>query len=222
MSGNRAGAEKEILKYVEAIEGGIVNVGLYKELFKRLSNKEFDNYMREVRDGEAYITMIVPNGGDFILDTARSMEVGESLGVKYFQRVIITDPVTGERTLSPLEYLIIDMPVRRQSQHLIKKQSIPDNNRIIDQMSGQVTGASKGSRISLPELMALESRGLNDTLREVIKVRGGDREAYNAMSASITETGGYSLKPIENLGSRPTSTNILKALLLSIHMDNTL
>jgi hypothetical protein len=68
----------------------------------------------------------------------------------------------------------------------------------------------------------MESKDLTNNLLEMIKVRGGDDTAYRAMLESIKNSGGFSLAPLMELGSKPTATDVLRALLLSIHFDNTL
>ena len=224
MAGNRKAAEELLYKYLKKMEGGgTVNVEIYKKLFAAMSNAEFDAFVGQVERKEIYISMIVPNASkDVKLATERNIAVGEELGAKFHQRIVMTDALTGEEILTPKEYLIVHLPVRRQNQHLIKKRSIPDSKKVIDTLSGQVTADSKGSAISLPELLALEGRGVEDSVLEMIKVRGGDAEALKAMEQAIREQGAFRLGPIEELGTKPTSTESLRALLLSLHLDTTL
>jgi hypothetical protein len=219
---NRKAAEAFLYEKIEAIEGGTHNVTLYKRLFSEMSDKDFEAFIERLEREEIYLSILVPNDSKVKITAERSMRVGESLGIEFFQPLILTDPITGETYETPDKYLVIHIPVRRQNQHLIKKMSVPDNVKVVDQLSGQVTGESKGSKISLPELLVLESRGFEDNLLEMIKVRGGDEKAYRAMIDSIEATGGFSLKPILDLKSKPTSTETLRALLLSIHYDTTL
>jgi hypothetical protein len=222
MAKNRKAAEAEIIRIVTLLEGGNHNATLYGKVFARITDDEFDAWMGRMEREEEYLSIIVPNFSDIKLTTERSMAVGESLGVRYFQHIRMTDSLTGEEFLTPVEYLVVDMAVRRQSQHLIKKQSIAENDKVIDHLSGQVTGDSKGGKISLPELLALESKGFDQSLIEMIKVRGGDDEALRAAKESIRRTGGYSLGPILKLNTLPKSTEVLRALLLSAHIDNTI
>ena len=222
MAQDRKKAEKVLLSLIEDIEGGKVNRGLYERLFASMSDIEFDSFVEQVESGETIISLIAPNAGDFTLDVERSMNVGEKLGVKFFQKLILTDPMTGEVSKTPLEYLVVHLPVRRQNQHLIKKQSIPKSGKVIDHLSGQVTGESKGGRVSLPELLVMESKGLDDNLMELIKIRGGDDKAYRGMLEQIENTGSFSIEPLLALNSKPTSTETLKSFLLACHLANTI
>lgn len=222
MPKNRQAAETLLYSLLDEIEGGHSNSDLYRNLFAGMSDTEFDTFVTSVESGKITIAIIVPNSGSFVLDTERSMKVGEKLGVKFFNHLILTDPLTGEVSKTLKEYLVVHLPVRRQSQHLIKKQSIPKSAKVIDHLSGQVTGESKGARVSLPELLVMESKNLTDNIIELIKVRGGDDKAYAAMVESIEKTGGFSIKPILDLNSKPTSTETLRAYLLAGHLDNTI
>lgn len=187
-----------------------------------MSDIQFDTFVKRVEQEEIYLSIIVPNGGSVLLDTARSIKVGESLGIEFFQRLLLTDPGSGEVSLTPHKYLVVDLVVRRQNQHLIKKMSVPDTNKVIDHITGQVTGDSKGSTVSLPELLVMDSKDLTNNLLEMIKVRGGDDVAYRGMLDSIKQTGTFSLEPLMELGSKPTSTEVLRALLFSIHYETTM
>jgi len=219
---NRKAAEAAVVKYLKALEGGDVNANLYKALFKTMSDEEFERWIAALDAGTETIHLIIPNASDIKLDINRTLAVGEELGVKFFEQLWLTDPETGETYLTPLPYMVLDVAMRRQSQHLIKKQSIPEDDRITDHLSGQVTGDSKGGKISLPELLLIESKGLETSLLELIKVRGGDDEALAAMKEAIRQTGTFNVEAIQALGSKPTATKTLRALLLSVHLDNTI
>lgn len=220
--GNRKKAEALILKYVKLLEGGVHNYNLYKALFERLNDKAFEDFIKGLEAGDYYVSLIIPNGSDKLLNMENVLKVGESLGVKYFQRVLTTDAITHEVTMSNLEYLVVDLPVRRQSQHLIKKRSIPEGAKVIDALTGQVTGVDKGAKQSLPEILALNSRGFSESLIEMIKVRGGDLEAYAEMRRMMSEQGDYSLAPILEKDTEVISTETLRSYLFALHFENTI
>ena len=222
MAGNRKAAEEFLYDVLDRLEGGTSNSDMYRTLFSTMSDKEFERFVEDIEEGKKYLSIIVPNGGKFTLSTERSMKVGESLGIEFFQRLKLTDPATGEVMLTPKKHLVVHAAVRRQNQHLVKKMSVPEHSRVLDYLTGQVTGDSKGSALTQPELLALNAKGLTTNILEMIKVRGGDYEAYKAMLEAIEATGSFSIKPILDADTKPASTEVLRALLLSIHLDNTL
>jgi hypothetical protein len=118
--------------------------------------------------------------------------------------------------------MVIDLPIRRQSQHLQKKRSIPENNRVIDQLSGQPTGPSKGAKISYPELQVLAGMNMDSSLVELIKYRGGDKGGYNALNAMVGRYGAANLKTLSNYATGVQSTQTLKIFLTASHLKSTL
>jgi hypothetical protein len=220
--GNREAATKAILKYIEKIIPGSPNTNMYKELLGNLSDKAFDEYMKKLQSGEETLYMVTPNLADYSVDVQRNIEIAKELGHSFFEKLWLTDPITGQTYLTPVEYFVIDLPLRRQVQLLVKKVSIPEDNKHLDQLTGQPTGPSKGSKISFPELQVLFAQGLDNTISELIKFRGGDEKAYNAMNRSIYATGGVSLANLEKTPTKVKAVTTLSTLLKAMHLDNTL
>ena len=76
--------------------------------------------------------------------------------------------------------------------------------------------------MTLPEITALSGKGLEESIIEMIKVNGGDSKAYADMLRQLRETGGFSLEPIKNLGSRVKSVETTNAFLKGMMFDSTL
>jgi hypothetical protein len=118
--------------------------------------------------------------------------------------------------------MVIDLPVRRQSQNLVKKTSIPPHNASIDLLTYQPTGDSKGAKVSAPELQILNAMRLDNSILELIKFRGGDRNGFNAYNAMAMRYGNISLKSIAPYASGVESTATFKAFLAAMHIRSTL
>lgn len=216
-------AEKEILYFIERLlpEGG--NKAIYEERFKKMSDVEFDEFMESLAQGEEILSLFKPNLKQPRLDLARNLEVAEELDYPLFQHLHLTDQGTGMVRRTPAKYLVGLVPLRRQAQTLESKMSIPDDDRTVDQLTGQATGASKSSRISYPEAQVNLSKGLNKMLLELVKFRGGDAKAYAAMNTSIYETGEASLDSImATVPSRVKATEALNTLFTAMHIRTNL
>lgn len=220
--GDRAAATKAILKYMEKILPGSPNTKMYKDLLEAMSDKEFDRYMAALESGDETLYAEVPNLSGINIDVQRNIEIARELGHEFFEYLWLTDPTTGETYKTPVKYLVVDLPLRRQVQLLVKKVSIPEDNNHIDELSGQPTGTSKGSKLSFPEIQVLFAQGLESTIVEMIKFRGGDEKAFNAMNRSILENGGVSMDSIERVPTKVKSVTTLSTLLKAMHLDNTL
>lgn len=223
MSGkNRKAAEAVILEYIEKLLPGSPNAQLYKDLFAEMSDKQFDVFMQGVKEGTARLALIAPNMSEHKLTIERNFAVAKELGHSFFERIWIDKGDSTPPYLSPIKYLIVDLPLRRQQQLLVKKISIPEDNRSVDDFTGQPTGKSKGSKISYPEIQILAALNLDQCLIEMLKYRGGDVKGFDAMNTMIAKTGGASLQAIEKLGTKVKSTETLATLLRCMHLDNSL
>lgn len=223
MSTNRTAATKEAVKLLSMFDGYNDSVKEIEAQLNQLSDTAFDSYMKKLRDGEEYIPYYMPTLSKVKITSEKNLKIGKKIGVKFFQRLWLTDSATGNTYLTPLKYLVIDLPFRRQQQHLIKKASIPKDNKHVDELTGQVTGKnSKGSSMSFPEMQILYSQGLNESIRELYKFRGGDEVAHRNLVRNIITTGDNSLDNADDGVSRPKSTETLSILLKAAHLANNL
>lgn len=222
MAGNRKAAEEFILKYIGKILPTSENVAYYTEKFASMSDAQFDTMMDNIENHGFVLPLIAPNLSKDKLDTSRNIKIGEELGHTFFERLKLTDDASGVTYTTPLPYMIVDLPIRRQVQTLSKKMAVPENNNVRDELTDQATGPSKGSGLSFPETQVLVALGMDDLIEELIKVRGGDEAAFNKMNKDIIQTGESSLSDIRLLGTRAKATDTLSAILKGMHLDNNL
>lgn len=213
------------------IPGDDYNPRVTRERLERMSDSEFDQYIRSLRrpktEEEREHQEILPFYSPIMDDTRITMDnlmlVAESVGLPLFERLWITDPQTGRCYLTPNAYPVLMMLVRRQAQMLTKKSSIPEDARSVDEMSGQVTGKSKGSKISFPEVQAQLAQNLEATLIEEIKVRGGDRQAQVEFDRQLMEYGSASLNDVTQDGQVTSSTSntaiLFRGMLIDTNLD---
>jgi len=217
----RKKATDAILYWIDRLLPGSDNVAYYKERLDAMENEEFEQYMRRLKDGEEVLSLTVANLSEKRLSVERNFEIAQELGHSFFQRLWLTDPQTQTQYLTPVPYLVMDLPVKRQAQMLAKKSNIPEKNDVADSVTGQATGPSKGSSLSFPELQVLQSQGLEKTIEELIKYRGGDEKAYRAMNRAIIRDGSVSLSQIQGQ-SRVKGTETFSTYLKSAHLQNNL
>lgn len=228
MNAKRTAVMDHICKYVDMIiPGDTTNSTLLREQLGKLSDKDFEAFLRTLKPTNDpaeiakrnVLPFYKPNLVGKRISIARNFRIAEKLGKKLRHRLVMTDPVTGNEYVTPHEYPVLDLPVRRQAQTIVKKRSIPEHNQRIDELTGQPTADSKGSRISSPELAALASRGLDNTIREFVDFRGGNDAAYREMRRQLIETGECSSSQLEGLG-RAKSTNTASVLLNCMMIGN--
>lgn len=219
---NRKAATDWLVKLIAEIVPNSPNAERTQRELDSLTDVEFEQLMVEFEQGTDWPSVVVPNGASYDVDTERNLAIGERIGVKFFERIWVTDQATGLEVLSNNPALIMDEPARRQKQHLVDKSSIAKNNRHVDELTGQPVGDSKGSAISNPQALILRSRGLDVALLELMRVRGGDQKAFNYSNRAIWERGDVSLSEIDRLGSRTKSVETLRTFLTAQHLENNL
>ena len=220
-----AKSRKECIDFAASIVEGMLpgtpNAELTRQRFEAMSDEEFRETMIKFQKGEDILYLIAPNGAKVKLNTQRNIELGKKIGHDFFQRVWFTNP-DGSKYLSNDKYMIVRLPLRIQSQLISKKISIAKHNNTIDDLTGQPTGDSKGSKISYPEVQAMAALGLDNTLIELMKLRGGDRGAFNSMNTLIARNGEVSIKSVLPYSTGVKSTDTLYTYLTSMHLQNTL
>lgn len=222
MAGNRKAFEQFVLQYIEKILPGAGNKEAYTTLFASMNDEEFDSWVKQLEEGSIRLCILAPNQSPKKLDVQNNLNIARELGHNFYERLWMDSKAGSPQYLSNPRYLVCDYPLRRQAQLQIKKITIPENISSVDNLTGQPVGASKGAKISYPELQILASKGLDSAITELIKYRGGDRQGFNAMNDSISRTGKVYQGSIEHLSSGVESTQTLKTYLTCMHLDNTL
>ena len=177
-----------ICSICDIIDPSKLNSKRYHRLLDNMNDKEFDRWMHYVKEGKWRLHIVAPN---LIINLKNEnlLKAADKAKCKLFHRIWMTDNATGRQYLTDNEYLVLTLPVRRQQQFLDEKMSVPDNDRQIDGMTGQVTGDSRSSSITNPEIQILASRKLDATLEELVNVRGGNMLAYGEFKRQAEETG---------------------------------
>lgn len=222
MAGKRAEAEAFILTNINKIIPGGGNKEIYEKLFASMNDEQFEEFITGLEQGTIRLAIIAPNMTKNALSVKRNLDLAKELGHEFFEQVWMDGKAGSPPYLSQQKYLVVDLPFRRQAQLLVTKISIPEDNRSVDNLTGQPTGPSKGSKISYPEVQILAAMSLDSTLTELLKYRGGDQAGFNAMNDAIGRTGAVSQKAIENVGGKVKATQALSTYLTAMHLSNTL
>ena len=219
---NRRGAEAKLYAMLEELAPGSPNTKYYKDYLGAMSDSQFHEWYKGLKDGSNFLVIQQTNLGAKHITVERNLALAKKWGHEFFERVWMDAANGAPSYLSNEKYLIVKLPLRRLAQILRKKISIPEDNRSVDLLSGQPTGASKGSKISYPELQILQARNLPHTTIELIKFRGGDTVGFNAMNDQIHKTGGASIQALAKLGTKTKSTETLATYLTAMHLEHTL
>ena len=209
-----------ICKLCDTMEPSGLNSKRYRQIIGQMNDKEFDQFMNYMKEGKWQLHIVAPN---MIVNLQNEdlLKACDLIGLDLFQRVWMYDKATGRKFLTDNKYMFVKLPIRRQQQFLDEKISVPDNDRTIDGLTGQVTGDSRSCSITNPEIQILAARGLNNTLQELVNIRGGNIHGYNEFRRMLEENGEGDLDMLDT-GSRTRASVVGGKLLQSMMLDTNL
>ncbi|MGL5378032.1 MAG: hypothetical protein ACRDAT_07065, partial [Cetobacterium sp.] len=138
------------------------------------------------------------------------------------QRIWLYDQDTGIYSLSRFKHLVTYTVIRRQTQHVEDKQSMAEHTNAIDTLTGQVSGKSKTSTFSFPQIFEHFGKGAHFSLVELLSHRGGNLEAGRALDRQIRASGSGSLNFEGASRTRTMSALTLGRMLTAMHLGNSL
>lgn len=217
----RKKVEEYILSILRKILDDDLNINLYKDMFKNMSDEEFNTYMEELRDGKRYIEIIIPHELENKISLEKNIKIAKEMGIKFMSKLIFKNDGYLPSYESKGEYIVIDLPYRRMKQTVSKGISVSKDIKTIDTLTGQVVNDSKSAKITLPELHILNSMGLEKTMIELTKDRGGDISAMNVLiDGLMRDDSRVTRSMIDNItNDKANSTHTLKAYLNGMMID---
>ena len=207
--------EEHLFKFIKNISADF-NEALYKARFAEMSDSEFTEFMNDLNNKKINLSLVQPTGIKNTVTVEKNFKVAKMMNVEIVDNLIYK---TDTPYMVNVPTVMLRLPVKRTVQILSSKIGVPKDNKTIDATTGQATGASKGSRITLPELQLLDSMGLEQSLVELMKVRGGDLGAYRAYSASLENHGQASQEVINQFGTGVVSGQTLRSIHNAMLLD---
>lgn len=208
--------EDETIKWIGKISDAD-SAKLYVEMFKGMNDKEFTDWMEKNTKKKINLAIVQVPGKKNTATVEKNLAIADEMGINILDRLVLEEP-DGAVILNLLT-TILRLPVKRQSQVLSHKIGVPEHDKTVDITTGQRTSASKGAKITLPELQLLDALGLDKVLVELLKVRGGDNGAYRAMLSSLENYGSANLDTIEKYSTGVQSSHTLEAIFNSMMLD---
>lgn len=199
------------------------NVKYLKSVFDKMTDKEVIKFTQELRSSGQTFPFTSPNWDKENMPKMEDLiAVGESIGMKLYQRIWKINP-DGTAYLSPTERLVGILYARRQNQTAMHSAGYADVGNTVNTLTGQVTGASKITRLSFMESMLINQyTGMSPVLQELLQFRGGDPTARRAMRMMLASTGYADHAKLASLGSTARINETLNTFLLGAHLNSTL
>lgn len=219
MEKKRKEVQEMLLSVLSRMEPGNVNRDRYADMFEKMDDAAFDTFMKKLRDGNVRLEFYIPNMMKIVVQQDDLLAAADMVDCPIFERLKLYDEASGTTYMPDHAFMVLRLPVRRTRQYLYHKRSVPESDKRVDALTGQVVKPDQASKISLIEGQLLYGRGLNAVNREFYKVRGGDLSAYANMRQQLEQTGECSLESVGQ-DSVPRSVSTLSNVLKCMHLDN--
>ena len=222
MNPKRKKQQDFIISWISKIVPKIDHKSIYMKFFDTMTDSEFSKWMQDIYEEKKNLVCFIPNLVDSGVSVENNVSVAKELGIDFFQQLWIQDDETGRVRLTPIPYMVLQLPYRKAAQTVLKKSSIPPNMKTVDATSGQPTGDSKGAKISYPELQICMAMELDASMTELMSARGGDLRKRSAYIGFLNKYGSVSQSQLKNYSSGVLSTTTLKTMFTCIHLRNNL
>lgn len=221
MKQKRATIEKMIYDTVQIMDPSGDNTKRWQDIFSKMSDAEFGKFIEKLRNKEVQLNIVMPNMKK-VPKIPDLVKAAEKVGLTLAHRLWLPDKTRpGKRYLTNEKYLVLELPIRRAQQEWDKKLQVPSRDTHVDALTGQVIMDDRACHLSTPEIQALATRGLDATLSELVKVRGGDVMAYGDFKRQLEESGEANISSLDPR-TRARSGILARVLLQSMLIDNNL
>lgn len=214
----REDIEVYICQVLDLIDKSKQNSDYYKELFAKMSDKEFEDFVKKPYSVVFQIKLfeIEPVMED-VNKAANFMKVPliERVALPYLYRNKDGNPVWSKPCL------VVYLHHKRVQQMISKKNkySIEVGTR---DMSGRLISDNKGAAMSDREFECLAVMGLDYTMREFSKPKADGLESKSYMYNTINTLGDVSESDIEYKKTDSIAKNLMSVYLLGCHINSNL
>ena len=208
MTPKRKKIQDKILSVLSSMDRTGKNTKHYQDKFAKMSDKDFADFMQRIRYREELLVIYSANTVDR-LSLPDLVDTAKKIGLELFERLRMYDTTNDTYYYTPHKMLVLQCPIRRMAQFVDHKLSVAEGDSRIDMLSGQVVKPDQAASLSEPETRCLYARGLNKTLRELLKFRGGDVVAFAEFKRELEETGTTTV-------DRDTGTKVRSAVTLDV------
>lgn len=215
----RQRVEAKILEVIDTIDPSGYNRNYYTTFFKSMDDSQFDVWMKTLQGNlHAKLPLYVPPM-IVVISPENALKAAKLLGIKVVERLRLWDPVGKRYCVTPQEYFVLRLPVRRLKQYGLDGLSVPDSDKRLNPLTDQVVKPDKGSAISFSQAQMIAEKGLYTVLQELMNIRGGDLEAYAKMRTEIEETGDSDTSVMEGTNG-VKSVQVFRTLLHALHLES--
>jgi hypothetical protein len=214
---NRKKAEKLIIDTIAAMDPSGLNSNRYKELFKKMSDKDFIEYFKKMKsseDNQFYVEMDLYGKNNITLDNIE--KAAAHIHIPLEEYVYIRHKTTDGKVIrTPYKVPVLWVHMKRMQQLLSKKvKSNVDisSGNVRSRLTGSLNQDNKSGRFTDYDTQALlsvtlddpnkeDSNGYSPIIKEVLGARGDNIEAKNKFLQDISLFGNASIEEVDTAKS---------------------
>lgn len=192
--------EEKLYELLNDLDPSGYNSDVYKELFSKMSNKEFIQMCKNMISNDDQNFSIEIKQLEKQKDGGITLEKIKNVAKKYNIRLVeylfmpFRNP-KGEPMCTYTRVPILYSPIRRFFQQMLQhKNSISNNNTKINPITGQVTSDDKTASTTNIQTYALTITNRKNALKEYLGPRSDDNVAKQEMLTQIENTGRFRLE----------------------------
>lgn len=213
--------EDKIINYMNIVDSkNKQNVNKFKNRFASMDDDKFFEYIESViydRYGHFYFEIEM---GKNEITLEKFKKAADFVNVKLFDKIGFRDIVDGQTIYTTQDVFIGLIPIRKVQQYLNKKNHIPTDMKKINPKTHQVTGKSKGGRISDMELFGLIVQDMPNLIKEFFGPRAGDPVMAQQMFHDVATTGTTYLSDMVDSKENKVALNTANMFLLGAGLES--
>lgn len=198
-------------KHLDNIDPSKRNSKAYTEFFSKMSDKEFDAYLKGFFSSEDNIFYLEIEEFETDLKMDNIEKCAKGLKLPLYETVAMPHVSMDKENaiLTPHPVPVGPVHMKQLVQMLLEKNNVSMKIDKRSAKTGTVTGEDKASRISDVESYSLIAWGATDSLKELLGPRADNKETKNQLYADITENGYAKLDDMASTQSDKVALNTL-------------
>lgn len=192
--------EKLIYDTMSALDPSNTSADKYKNMFKKMSDAEFDKYFKTLFSNEDEYLVLDIIDYERTLTIENIEKAAKVIDIPLFEKVAMPflSPDENQPIITKYEVPVGYIHCKRVQQFLRKKNSTSTDIGMRSALSGQVMGKDKNARDSDQENNALVTLGAENILRELMGPRADDPVMKDQMYSNIAKNGYVSLEDLDS------------------------
>jgi len=215
----RLKVEKKIYDVMNIMDPTGQNTEYYKKKFAKMNDKQFyDFFKQDFPLKFQYKPFEIDPTMDTIMKALQSINVpiNEEVNMPFLYTNSDGVPVKSQKVC------VVYLPLKRMKQMVVKKSAFSTDISKRDYKTGNLIDTDKNSQLSDREVESLAVMNLENTMDELITVRGDAMNAKNEFYNEINAKGQVSMSEVEVTNSDSIARNLISAYLLSAHIQSNL